>query len=213
MEIATNNLHHAYLVLGDKKETDNIIGALFNKLGIESIGNPDVVFWTGEKFGIDEARVLKARAESKAFVDKKIFVISSTQITPEAQNALLKLFEEPTQNTHFFILSRRNNLLPTLLSRLQLLDLHSGVKIREEVEEFLKSDISERLQFIKNNLDDESFYLPDFLEELVVALKEHGALSKDKKKTFDFIKFSNDPAANTRMILEHLALTLPLSLE
>lgn len=213
MEIDTENLHHAYLVLGSKNDTDIFIGSFFEKIDIKTNGNPDVVFWSDEKFGIDEARNLKARAESKAFGKKKIFIINSLQITPEAQNALLKVFEEPTPNTHFVILANRNNLLPTLLSRLSIINLHSSGSNTKEAEKFLKLNTGDRLQYIKTKTADETFILSDFLDDLLLALRQKKNMAQNVKNTFTLSKFSKDPAVNSRLILEHLALSLPESIE
>ncbi len=213
MEIDTHNLHHAYLVLGNKSDTEDFIGSLFDRLSVEVAGNPDVFYWRDGRFGIDEARVLKARSESKAFGERKIFVITSDTLTPEAQNALLKVFEEPGENNHFFILAKRNNLLPTLLSRLVVIDLQSKENISKEAVRFLQSSISDRLIFVKSKLDDESFILSDFLEELISTLRKDNRISKDIKDVFNLSRFATDPAVNRRLILEHLALTLPNSIE
>jgi DNA polymerase-3 subunit delta' len=54
-----------------------------------------------------------------------IFIPEAQTITGEAQNALLKLLEEPPQNTHFILTaSSEQLLLPTIRSRLQSLAVH-----------------------------------------------------------------------------------------
>jgi DNA polymerase III gamma/tau subunit len=80
-----------------------------------------------ETFGVDEGRELKEAQLSKSFGGgKKIFVISFETITVEAQNSLLKVFEEPTPDTHFFLISRTGSrLLPTLRSRIVFLQTES----------------------------------------------------------------------------------------
>jgi DNA polymerase III delta prime subunit len=212
MEVDINNLHHAYLILGNKNDTDNFIGSFFENLDIKPTANPDVVFWSEGKFGIDEARSLKSRAESKAFGTKKIFIVTSLQITPEAQNALLKVFEEPAPNTHFLIISKRNNLLPTLLSRMSVINLYSSEIKEEEAKNFLRSSISGRLAYIKIKSANKDFLLSDFLDELILILRQQKML-KEVRNVFELSKFANDPAANSRLILEHLALSLPDSIE
>ena len=43
----------------------------------------------------------------------------------DAEHALLKIFEEPKKNTHFFlIVPDKNALLPTLVSRFYFIPLH-----------------------------------------------------------------------------------------
>ncbi len=210
MEIDQNNLHHAYFFLGDEKEAENLIGSLFVKLEINSSGNPDIHTYTERTFGIDEARILKQRADSKAFGSKKFFIIFSELITNEAQNALLKVFEEPTPDTHFIIVSSKNILLPTLLSRLKTIRLDKTENSTDKkADEFLSLDVSERVVFIKKELADDSFNLSDFLDNLMKKLSGDNKNLNEIRKVFNLAKFSSDAAANSRLILEHLAFSLP----
>jgi len=213
MEIDKNNLHHAYLLLGKKTAAEDYFGSFFEILNIDNKNNPDLHYFTENPFGIDNARRLKSLAESKSFGTKKIFIIYSSEITLEAQNALLKVFEEPTPNTHFFIVNQKNILIPTLLSRIQVLRLTKENSLAPEATSFLKSTLPERLVYIKNLNKDENFSLSDFLEDLLQTLNKKTNLTKHLKSVFKFSKYSSDPAANTRLILEHLALTIPERLE
>lgn len=208
-----NNLHHAYFLLGEEKEAEDLIGSLFLNLGITPVGNPDVHIYRDKTFGIDEARILKQRAEAKAFGNKKFFVIYSPLITGEAQNALLKVFEEPNRDTHFIIVSSKNLLLPTLLSRLQTIRLNSAKKTDSLVKEFLHGDVKNRMQIIKDETQSDSFSLPSFLDQILSELSKNPHNLSETKKVYEVSKFANDPAANSRMILEHLALTLKERLE
>ena len=115
------NLHHAYCFEGD---VDYITDLLLNFLekDFKIKGNPD--FWMGEydRFGINDGRKINDFQLRKA--DKKIIVIKTNFITREAQNSLLKMFEEPTANTHFFIIvPSKEILLPTLQSKSLLIQI------------------------------------------------------------------------------------------
>ena len=155
LHLDSKNLHHACFLVGD---TEAIFLKLKNflekRVGIKTSGNPD--FWSGKfkTLTIDEARAIAELQERKSFVGKslgseaskwrgKIFVIQADFITEEAQNSLLKVFEEPTSGTHFFIISPQDILLPTLRSRMQII-FHSemsstrldilGMKMNERLE-------------------------------------------------------------------------------
>ena len=53
---------------------------------------------------------------------KKIFIICVNNFSLDAQNVLLKMFEEPIENTHFFlIVPDTNALLKTFVSRFYLI--------------------------------------------------------------------------------------------
>ncbi|MDO8575144.1 MAG: hypothetical protein Q7R78_00375 [bacterium] len=121
-----NNLHHAYFIEGKK---ESIYPALLNllkkDLGFSSVGNPDFFYREFDILKIDEAREIKIYHELKSVSadSHRIFVIYANSITVEAQNSLLKVFEEPFPNTIFFLLAPRNNFLPTLNSRLMKIEL------------------------------------------------------------------------------------------
>lgn len=70
-----------------------------------------------ERFGIEEARELQSVASLKHY-ESGIFLLSVSSFTSEAQQAMLKLFEEPQQGTQFIVLVPHGTLLPTLKSRM-----------------------------------------------------------------------------------------------
>ncbi len=77
------------------------------------------------ELGIDLIRSeLIEKITFKPYMGKaKIFIIEEAHLmTTQAQNALLKTFEEPPPNTHIFLLTTQvNSLLPTIRSRAQIL--------------------------------------------------------------------------------------------
>ncbi len=70
--------------------------------------------------------------------DKKIYIIKDGQkMNIQAQNALLKLFEEPPESAVFFILTdKRESLLPTVISRGHIITLCPSKK--EDITDWLK---------------------------------------------------------------------------
>ena len=93
--------HHAYYAEGSLSEFDAHKAAL----------KP---FWASsfERFGIDESRELIALSSLKNF-NEAVFLIGAASITSEAQQALLKLFEEPQKGTTFVLLVPHGALLPS----------------------------------------------------------------------------------------------------
>src|SRR5579864_4048086 len=101
----SESLHHAYFFVTHKvKETiSELKDFLEEHLGIKTQGNPDFQHLEFRTLTIDEARRVAEAQERKDFsARRKIFIIETDFITEEAQNALLKVFEEPTAGTHFF---------------------------------------------------------------------------------------------------------------
>jgi hypothetical protein len=209
MEIGKDNLHHAYLVLGEREESrDYLIGHL-EKAGILEKRSPDFFLFESESFGVGDARLLSVRAQGKALRERKIFIISPSRITAEAQNALLKTFEEPYSNTHFFIIARdEESIIPTLRSRTRVVRIQreGGFK-SDEAEEFLSLPLTKRIDFAKKFADKEKD-LPAFLDSLLVHLRSGEVPRHKLSQVYDIRRFAGDTSAAPRLILEHLALML-----
>ena len=147
-----NNLHHAYLIEGAREEIVPEIFIFIESLGIQTAGNPDFLHISTDSFKIEDARNLKSYEGEKSFSGgKKIFIISANSILLEAQNTLLKMFEEPIENTHFFLIIPYNNiLLKTLVSRFYIIPPRRCLGGELEVaEKFITLPLQKRFDFIK----------------------------------------------------------------
>src|SRR3989344_7787287 len=114
-----NNSHHAYLIEGSRDEIVPEICEFLESTGMKISGNPDFYHIALDSFKIDDARNLKSLVNEKSVTPgTKAFIISANQLLLEAQNTLLKMFEEPTPDTVFFlIVPDADALLKTLVSR------------------------------------------------------------------------------------------------
>jgi len=192
-------MHHAYLLVGGSAEAEEFLHDFWRERGVTLKGSPDFFAWREALFGIEEARKLAEAAAKKAFTGKKIFLVAPERITVEAQNALLKTFEDPYDNTHFFLVAREAELvIPTLRSRMQTLHVKSSVE-GHGAENFLQLSVKERLNFVRKFVDHEK-NLSAFLDELLRISRS--------RKVYDVRKWSDDRAASPRLILEHLAVVL-----
>lgn len=116
-----------------------------------------------ESLGIDASRRLKEFLSQKPIKSshRTAVIIGGDTLTPQAQNALLKICEDPPPNSKIILtVKNEENLLPTLRSRFQKIHLTEGnslekaaSQISEEVaylaERFLKSDARTRGEVIK----------------------------------------------------------------
>ena len=230
-QLKKDELHHAYLIEstgeGVVKELNNF---LENELSFPIKGNPDL--WCGEfdTFGIDDGRAIKEMQSRRPLGgERKIFIIIANFFTTEAQNSLLKVFEEPTEGTHFFIITQNTDtLIPTLKSRMfELFTQRPGlckesihtktVEMPVNVDEFLKSDKARRMTLLKDIIEDKNKNIAlSFLNDLEIAIhnSERGIskLSKDAptlKEIIKFKKYLNGRSSSIKMILENIALTVP----
>lgn len=150
-----NNLHHAYLIEGMRDEIVPEIMEFCESINIKTSANPDFVHISIDNFKINEAFDLRAMSLAKSFFSTpKIFLICANNISLDAQNVLLKIFEEPTENTHFFlIMPDVNVLLKTVISRFYLIktEKESDTKFKE-AEKFITMPLKNRIDFIKELL-------------------------------------------------------------
>ena len=204
MLINLSNLHHAYLLIGSAEEAESLLHDSFGNL----IGSPDFFVFKEPTFGVDDARKVSEAAIRKAFGEKKIFFIAPEKITLEAQNALLKAFEEPIPDTHFFLCLRDDTLvLPTLRSRMVSVRLKPETSDDKAVEKFLNMSIKDRLNFVKKFVDNEE-NLSVFLDDLLYYLRKGSVNTSSLEKVYQVRLLSDDRGVAPRLILEHLSLVL-----
>lgn len=148
-----NNLHHVYVCVGGAQSIfEEFEKFLTEHLSVSIVGNPDYRVFSAPTLSVDTARLLGTLQAQKNLNGKRqIFVIKAGYIGEEAQNALLKIFEEPTPQTHFFVFLPQDTLLPTLRSRVRI--LREGYK-EAQAPSFLKLSIPGRLAYIKKITDD-----------------------------------------------------------
>jgi len=237
MEILThldkNNLHHAYLIEGKYEEIVPKIINFLKNLGIETYNNPDFYYISIDSFKVEDAFNLKSMQYEKSFSSeknaKKIFLISANNFLLEAQNTLLKIFEEPIKNTHFFIIVPNSNfLLKTLISRFYLIKTKPNIEIElKEAEKFIYMSLKNRLNFIKELITETEEKISIEVKKDIIqnsvrakALKFLNALETImSKKIFNtqnyFIhifkvrEFLNQPGSSVKNLMESIALTIP----
>ncbi len=120
----TKTIFQSYLILGEQEEIIKEIHEIAKKINmIISSNSPDVSV-VGEdqsaSITIDQIRQIKREIFQKPLTQKfKIVIIKNAQkLTTEAQNALLKILEEPPQSALIILGTRdKSSLLPTILSR------------------------------------------------------------------------------------------------
>jgi hypothetical protein len=213
MEINIDNLHHANLIIG-AWDRDPLVREILAILGVSRDNNPDLFIHEGP-LGIDEARNISELISVRPFGEKRVLIIDAQEITPQAQNALLKTLEEPGEgNLFFFIVPYEDLLLPTLRSRMQKLTPTSlsalgprgEVATNDAVAKFLNFSPAKRLDFAKRFKDGEKPLGP-FLDVLLAHLKENKD-TKNIEKVFEMRRFADDSGSDARLILEHLSLVL-----
>lgn len=145
----------SYLIVGGKQEqrketADKIISrrkvSRFDQIQVEEANIKSI--------GIDQIRQLQHQLNLKPYHSKvkAALILSAEKLTIPAQNAMLKMLEEPPQNTLIILASPRAGLLlPTIISRCQIIRLpFLNQKIYNPglitLNSILKSGVGERLK-------------------------------------------------------------------
>lgn len=209
-----DSLHHAYFIEGEKQSVlDDIEKFLYETLKINRRRHPDVHYAEYQSFGIDHGRNLREMQSMKPVVgDKKIFIIALSGITDEAQNSLLKIFEEPTAGTHFFIISSSARiLLPTLRSRVVVISHSSAKNISfvNEIKRFIAMSTKDRLSYVSEMIENKDKTEAEiFLNSLITELHEKKLKTHGKaiKEILPLSKYLKDRSPSLKLILERVAL-------
>ncbi len=218
------NLHHAYCIVGDSMIIFSELEKFLEKeLKFHLKNNPDFSYRKFDVMDVDDARALKESHQSMPTVgDKKIFVIEANFITEKAQNAMLKIFEEPSGSTHFFlILPSLNNVIPTLMSRMFIIDEQNETESIIDAKSFLNLAPGKRFEQIKKLMDSISdeeaskIEVVKFINSLEAELHGRTDFSKENKNTelFEQIEkirgYVSEQSPSLKMLLEYLALLIP----
>lgn len=219
-------LRHAYLIEGDALMVKDALLSFISRVDPSAQGRGDVVIHEAENFLIDEA--LEVIHEQSFFgVDggAKYVLLVFSSMTIEAQNTLLKTLEEPTAQTHFFlIVSLSDVLLPTLRSRMISLRVEEeqAAKDISDAERFLASSIVERLRRIEPLISTKGEERKSSRKEMrhfigaleIVLVKRFPVPDRAIARALgDLVlarRYSFSASSSPKILLGHLALTLPI---
>jgi DNA polymerase III delta prime subunit len=200
--------HHAFLLRGNSIAESSI--PLSHKE--QSV---DVLHFVRDTLSIDDARELSALAQQTPFLgEQRTFVIQTRDIAFEAQNALLKLFEEPPKHAVFYVvLPTTAMLLPTLLSRLCVSSdgtTHEGEQ-NDDFADFVKASYANRLALIAEKTKNKD---QAWIENILRGCEGIAASPEERSpfllESIVFVRsYVRTKGASAKMLLEELALRLP----
>ncbi len=197
--------------------------------------HPDLLYLPNDsKLGIAEARKIKEHFSFKPYSAKGRAVVleDASALTDEAQNALLKTLEELPEQALFVLgASSDAQLLPTVLSRCEIITLQPGrtstvssveplqaksdkSAFLEEIEKLLGSTTEERFEYIAKLKDREAFFhflIRYFHQQLVDSTHERLNLVRLNQFVKELLQAEQWQKQNVaiRGILEYLMLSMP----
>lgn len=227
-ELFPENLYHSYVLEGNPEEIVYLLRIYLEERGDINKNSPDVILNLYDAFNIEDGHKIKEWHKNRG-VDgkKKICIIGAKFINREAEQALLKITEEPTENTHMFlVVPDASLLLGTILSRVHLIkNLKNDNKFEDKIaSDFIKANPQERIEKVtdiikefKNNensggLRYYAISLLNGIERIIYENWKKDLNNKDLKFILDELKncrgFLSTPGAAVKMILEHIALVI-----
>ncbi len=198
--------HHAQLIAGNHKAYEFLLKKIEQNLGLGK-SHPDLMAFSyvDQKLGVEEAgHIRDALIRNPAIAPQIVVAIYAHTLTEQAQNALLKITEEPPARAFIFLVTDFiPHLIPTLRSRFVTFDLDfegGGIvtdkiektnkiaeKNKEKVAELLSADM-----FLKSSID----------KRLAIAKDLHAAMDEETVGIGEIWDFANkiEKAIHERLI-------------
>lgn len=211
--LTTQLTHHAILFVHPERK---ILASKFWK-ELTSLSHAHI-YHDSTVLDIDTVRTLISWVNSP-YQGERTALLSFHTITVPAQNALLKIIEEPREGVRFILItSNKEAILPTLYSRLQdKTEIHSTHN-KTEALLFLHTEHSKRMklpevQAILARVDEsgrkDREYAKSFILSVAEELKSYSQNNKQILSTIEMASFVADPSASIKSVLEYLSLLLP----
>jgi DNA polymerase III delta prime subunit len=216
--ISRDSLMHAYLLEDDEGAEPSVVALVERITNTRLDDNPDAYRIRQESFGVDEARALREHLSLKPVGPLSVAIVSCFQMTVEAQNALLKVLEDPpTRSAVFLIVSSKARILPTLRSRMVEMQVEKAEvgEVAEIARTFLKASPAKRLEIVKSIAEaKDKARARELVHAVINAL--HTRLRSGERALGPILedmemqaRFLDDPSASLKLVLEHAALTAP----
>lgn len=119
---------HAFIVTGGTPSSRKEF------VSTKSVGQIELIQLVAEKSSITIKQVqdLSGPLSISARIPRIIYIEEANKLTIPAQNALLKMLEEPPENTDFYLTcNSQSSFLPTIRSRSKLITLESEVGVED----------------------------------------------------------------------------------
>ncbi len=217
------DIHHFHLIEGGHQETeDQLRNFLCNEFGVDPNDKALFFDYKYNQFKVVDSRALITQSQIKTPEDKKmVFLIFVNSINHHAQNALLKILEEPTARTYFFIvLPKIEGLLPTFFSRAVIIKKNLPKEKKNSFEEIQKMSITDRLKFVDNLVKDIKDEKKDRIEACCLIQNMIFSLRKKNEKSYQeeiaskikilmqIEDFIGDSGSSIKILLERAVLLL-----
>ena len=204
--IKKENLSHAYLCIGDFQQNRNDFEKALENIGI-SLKKPGHFVFIGDTFKKSDADDLNAWYYRNANNEDgyTIAILAQESLKIDAQELLLKIFEEARNNYIFFLFVQNGTeVIPTIKSRCTIIELNNNtnnsLKNDNEIAKFVKMSVGERIKHVAEQIKNkESHEIRTYTEKLVRDLIEDFYTDSFKENPLN-----NNLSGHSKDILEKL---------
>lgn len=196
--------HHATLLRGD---FDEACAALRDALqfDFQSVADPDISYIHTDALSIEEVRDLSSRAlQMPVLRDYMTFIVASDTINTQAQNALLKLTEDPPTHARFiFILPHSAPLFGTLRSRFNVIDVGTATTEKGVATESFATRMKDIARMAK---DKDNAGMEQLLRTAELSVHARPG-SRASKALITARRYIESNGSSPKMLLENLAIS------
>lgn len=211
---------HSNIVISNNFDVIQLNKILLEHFDFETRNNPDFYIFEGDIFGIDNVRDFIDWSYIKPFVsNKKVSFIKIQSITTEAQNALLKILEEPKNDNYVFInLPSESEIIKTLISRVRV--VYFDDESVQNKSKFFELDKMQKIEYIRKKMKFEKSRKAtnSFIDDLILNFSKEipeshnrEAILNSSKKSKILLKakyFINKGGSSNSMILDWVSTVL-----
>jgi DNA polymerase III delta prime subunit len=199
--------HHARLIITNQPDT-----TMADIIALEK-DVAEIITFIDTTLSIKTVRqIIEMAYQTPSDREYRLFVIKANSLAVEAENALLKILEEPPKTSRFLlILPSVSGILDTVLSRLEVTDSREEQKGEVVFQDFLSWPIKKRLEhitLIAKNKDDGAFIkLQNGLLHYLTVNNLSVEVNKVAKESLLYLR---QRGTSKKMVWEEIALTLPV---
>ncbi|MEX2007388.1 MAG: hypothetical protein WD992_01330, partial [Candidatus Levyibacteriota bacterium] len=189
-------MHSIIIVSKNQDLTTKTLNKIYSDNKIASIDQDANTF--EKAVGIEDVRNVQKKLYFKPIRSReKAVVINTPQgIGIEAQNALLKILEEPPRNTFIvLVVKNKNSLLPTVLSRCKIIEMKNEPsfsegelsELSETIESLESMGVGEKLRLAQDfgTSRDEALI---FLEKMIILGRKKMTADSNEKSSLRILK-------------------------
>lgn len=197
-------LYHHTLLLRSARSAELVQEDVFSLLDLQQV---TLSIINEEKLTIDHVRDIQEMTYRKDPTQYSVYIIRAAGMSPEAQNGLLKIIEEPPVGTYFIFVTTESTLLPTFLSRSHEVTIEESVDEILDPQEFITMGIPARLEFVTELLTghkkgevtrQEIMQALGFLTEFLISQER----KDDARRVFDMTQTLNISSGSLKQVLE-----------